>query len=99
MATRKGFCESKLSQVIANNIRNKKKQSNHWRFLSMAVKALEFFADVKRKVLKTQIEAFDYRAKSYGTFTIAPCLYGSLSKNGAIQKGKTKKISCPFFLF
>ena len=26
-------------------------------------------------------------------------LYGSLSKNGAIQKGKTKKINCPFFLF
>ena len=24
---------------------------------------------------------------------------GSLSKNGAIQKGKTKKINCPFFLF
>ena len=26
-------------------------------------------------------------------------LYGSLSKNGAIQKVKTEKNNCPFFLF
>ena len=33
-------------------------------------------------------------------YTMGYYLYGSLSKkNGAIQKGKTKQINCPFFFF
>ena len=54
VATRKGFCESKPSSVIANNLKQKKKQIKHWHFLSMLFKALAFFADVKREVLKAQ---------------------------------------------
>ena len=48
VATIKGFFESKPSRAIANNLKHKKKQIKHWRFLSMSFKALAFFADVKR---------------------------------------------------
>ena len=48
VATRKGFCESKTSLVIANNLKHKKKQNKHWCFLSMSLKVLKFFADVTR---------------------------------------------------
>ena len=54
VATRKGSCESKTSPVISNNINHQKRQNKHGRFLSMSFQALALFADVKRKVLKTQ---------------------------------------------
>ena len=54
LATRKGFCESKISLVIASYLKHKKKQNKRWCFLSMSFKALTFSTDVKRNVLKTQ---------------------------------------------
>ena len=35
----------------------------------MPCKELEFFADVKRKVVKTHGHVYDYSAKSYGNFS------------------------------
>ena len=62
VATRKDFCESKPFPVIAKNLKHKKQQNKHWRFLSMLLKAQAFFADVERKVFKP-IEAFYYNKK------------------------------------
>ena len=79
MALRKGIFESETSLVIASNLKHKKKQNKHWCFLSMSFKALTLFADVKRKVLKTQMQ-FDYSVKRYDTFKVVPCVYNVLEK-------------------
>ena len=48
------------------------------------------FVFLSRKILHFTLHIYIY---------IYIYIYGPLSKNGAIQKGKTKKINCPFFLF
>ena len=51
---KKAFCKDKPSLLIAYNLRHTKKQNKNWNFRSMPFKELAFFADVKRKVTKTQ---------------------------------------------
>ena len=40
----------------------------------MLFKELAFFADFKRKVVKTQRHVYDYSAKSWGNFYASPCI-------------------------
>ena len=44
----------------------------------LSLKAQAFLTDVKREVLKTQLQALDYSTKCYDSFTLVPCLYNLL---------------------
>ena len=47
-----GICKHKLSRVIANDLKHKKKQNQNGGFLSMSFEALTLFVYVKRKCSK-----------------------------------------------
>ena len=47
-----GICKHKISLVIANDLKHKKKQNQNGGFLPMSFEALTLFDDVKRKCSK-----------------------------------------------
>ena len=56
-----------MTPMIANNLKHKKKSD--FRSGALPCKELEFFADVKHKVVKTHGHIYDYSTKSYGNFS------------------------------
>ena len=73
-------CENKPSSVIADNLKHNKKQNKYWQFLSMSLKALAFYADVKRKVLKHRYIRLQL-TKCYGNLMIYCVIRFSFARN------------------
>ena len=69
-----GICKHKISLVIANDLKHKKKQNQNGGFLSMSFEALTLFDDVKRKRSKYLLP-FDYSAESNCEFYVSLCLF------------------------
>ena len=69
-----GICAHKLSLVIANDLKHKKKQYQTGGFLSKSFEALTLFDDIKRKCPKYLLP-FDYSVERNCDFFVSLCLF------------------------